>query len=98
MFILHINDLSNVSKNCNFVLFADNTTVLFHDKNTDNLSLIIDNELKPIVDWFINNKLALNLTKICLVPFCVKKPLELKSVYISNVLIPCVTHTKFWIC
>ena len=39
MFLLYIIDLQNVSNIYDFVLFADDTTVLFHDKSVDILKL-----------------------------------------------------------
>ncbi len=95
LFLLYINDLPDVSNNCDFILFADDTTVLFHDKNSNQLAIDINKELKLISEWFIVNRLALNLKKTCAVPFFVKKPLLLQPIYISNTLIPSVNYTKF---
>ena len=93
MFLLYIHDLQNVSNICDFVLFADNTTVLFHDKSVDILNAKIEREMIIIAECFIGNRLALNLKKTCFVPFYVRKQLLLASVYITNLLIPCVTYT-----
>ena len=95
MFILYINDLPDVSDNCDFVLFADDTTVLFHNKNVDQLASNMNNELYAIAEWFINNRLALNLKKTCVLPFYVRKPFIMPSIYVANSLIPCVNNNRF---
>ena len=48
-----------------------------------------------IAEWFIDNRLALNLKKTCIVLFFVRKQLILAPVFIASALIPCVTCTKF---
>ena len=63
MFLLYINDLQNVSNICDFVLFADDTTVQFHDKSVDILNAKIGREVTLIAKWLIDNRLALNLKK-----------------------------------
>ena len=95
MFLLYINNLQNVSNICGFVLFADDTTFLFLDKSVDILNAKIEREITLIAEWFIDNRLALNLKKTCIVPFYLRKQLILAPVYIANVLIPCVTYAIF---
>ena len=95
MFLLCVNDLQNVSNICNFVLVADDTTVLFHDKSVDILNVKIEREMTLIAKWFTDNRLALNLKKTYIMPFYIRKQSILVPVYIANVLIPCVTYTKF---
>ena len=38
LFLLYINDLCNVSKVCNFILFADDTNIVFSDKSETSLT------------------------------------------------------------
>ena len=95
MFLLYINDLASVSNNCDFILFADDTTVLFHNKSVEPLIITMSRELNVIAEWYISNKLALNIKKTCILSFFVRKPLLLPLMYVSNSIIPCVSHTKF---
>ena len=95
MFLLHFNDLQNVLNICDFVLFADETTILYHEKSLDILNAEIERDMTLIAERFIDNRLALNLKKTCIVPFYARKQLVLASVYIANVLTPCVSYTKF---
>ncbi len=95
LFILYINDLHLVSNKCKFVLFADDTTILFNGKNVAHLERTISNELAIISKWFITNRLALNLKKTCIIPLYVRKPLLFYSIYINDTIIPCLSNTRF---
>ena len=46
LFWLYINDLCNVSKALNFILFADDTNIYIYDQNQ--LMEIVNNELKKL--------------------------------------------------
>ena len=63
LFILYINDISNVSKIFNLVLFADDTHILYSDENVNNLNNVVNSELDKLNTWFIINKLSLNVSK-----------------------------------
>ncbi len=63
LFILYINDISNVSKILNLVLFADDTHILYSDENVNNLNNVVNSELDKLNTWFIINKLSLNVSK-----------------------------------
>ena len=63
LFLLFINDLPNCSNVLKFVLFADDTSILF--KNSDPRSCIplLNDELQNVSIWFKANKLSLNIKK-----------------------------------
>ena len=63
LFILYINDICNVSKRLKFILFADDTNILYSDANVHNLISIINHELDKLYTWFSVNKLSLNASK-----------------------------------
>ena len=44
-----------------FYLFADDTNLLYADKNLRALEIKVNAELSKIYDWLIANKLSLNL-------------------------------------
>ena len=46
-----------------FYLFADDTNLLYADKNPKSLETIVNCELFKVVDWLIANKLSLNIKK-----------------------------------
>ena len=59
----YINDICNVSKLLKFILFADDTNILYSDSNIHNLISIINHELDKLYTWFCVNKLSLNASK-----------------------------------
>ena len=54
LFILYINDISNVSEIFKYVLFADDTNNFCSDNNLHNLMLTVNKELKKLCDWLTN--------------------------------------------
>ena len=46
-----------------FYLFADDTNLLYADKNLKSLQTIVNCELSKVVGWLIANKLSLNIKK-----------------------------------
>ena len=95
LFLLYINDLLLITNLSNFVLFADDTTVLFHAKSYEALSKLINSTLVLLHAWFVNNKLLLNLSKTCVVPFSLKTYVNLNNLHVNNVPIRCVPSAKF---
>ena len=46
-----------------FYLFADDTNLLYSDKNLKSLESTVNDELCKLYDWLIANKLSLNIKK-----------------------------------
>ena len=63
LFILYINDIYTSSSKLKFYLFADDTNLLFADKNLKSLEHTVNNELLHVNDWLAVNKLSLNIDK-----------------------------------
>ena len=63
LFLLYVNDISNVSKILHFILFADDTNIFLSDQNVDSLISIANNELCKLTKWFLANRLTVNVTK-----------------------------------
>lgn len=69
LFIIYINDLHNVSKILNIIMYADDTTLnctiedLTPSKNILHIQDAINLELRNITDWLTVNKLSLNTDK-----------------------------------
>ena len=63
LFILYMNDIVRVSTIMKFVLFADDTNLLLHDTNLNNLIVNANIEIQKISDWLKINKLSLNIKK-----------------------------------
>ena len=73
LFLLYINDIVNSSKLFQFTLFADDTSLFYSQKNTTNMSQIVNIELEKISHWLGANKLSLNVKKSQLLVFTLSK-------------------------
>ena len=62
LFLVYINDLPS-NLDCNAVLFADDTNLLFHDKDLNTLIRNTNQQLTTISEWFQVNRLSLNTQK-----------------------------------
>ena len=63
LFLLYINDLCDVSKALDFILFADDTNIFYSHKDQNYLMEIVNTELKKLSSWFQANKLSINIKK-----------------------------------
>ena len=61
LYNLYINDLVNVSNKFKYVLFADDTNILYSD--IKNVQSTVNKEHDKIHRWLCTNKLSINLTK-----------------------------------
>ena len=64
LFLLYVNNLKNALNILDPLMFADNTNLFFTHKDIRYLFHIVNQELENINQWFISNKLALNIKKI----------------------------------
>ena len=64
LFLLYINDINLSSDKLKFYLFADETNILYADKNLEAVEQTVNAELKNVHDWLTANKLTLNTKKI----------------------------------
>ena len=63
LFLLYINDISYSSNQFNFFLFADDTNLLYADKNPRSLEAVVNKELASVSNWLMADKLYLNKKK-----------------------------------
>ena len=63
LFLLYINDLCNVSKVVDFILFADDTNIFFSHKDFNLLPGILNSEMLKLTHWCRANKLSINFKK-----------------------------------
>ena len=63
LFTIYINDMHNAFKKCLVHHFADDTNLLYSDKDPRNLQKVMDKELKVLVEWLRANRLSLNVDK-----------------------------------
>ena len=69
LFLIHINDLPNISDKLQFFLFADDTNIYFESNDLKILEKTINEELKKLSLWLNVNRLALNVAKTNFVIF-----------------------------
>jgi len=63
LFILYVNDMANISKYLIFLLFADDTNILYANASFKELLRVVNTELEKLSDWFKANRLSLNKKK-----------------------------------
>ena len=63
MFLIVVNDLHEVTKYLDPIMFADDTNLFSSRKNIKALFQIVNSELKLVNEWFLANKLSLNAKK-----------------------------------
>ena len=63
LFILYVNDIVNTSSVLDFVLFADDTIILYSHEDLASKIDVVNNELKEVTNWFKANRLSVNAKK-----------------------------------
>ena len=71
--LLYINDTLNSSTLSKFILFADDTNIIYSDKTLTTLLQKVNLELNNVSLWFKTNKLVLNPKKTKFMLFAPKK-------------------------
>ena len=60
LFLIFVNDLHNVTKHLDPIMFADNTNLFYSHKNIKTLFQIVNSELKLVNEWFLAIKPSLS--------------------------------------
>ena len=63
LFLMYINDLQFASDLLDPIMFADDTNLFYSNKDINTAFLKVNDELQKINEWFISNKLSLNMKK-----------------------------------
>ena len=63
LFIIYVNDICNISDLLCTILYTDDTCVMAHGHNLDDLIDTSNNELCSLNAWLLCNKLTLNTKK-----------------------------------
>ena len=63
LFIVYTNDITNTSDVLDFILFADDTTILYSHKDIASQINFINRQLLEVSNWFKANKLSVNVSK-----------------------------------
>ena len=98
LFLIYINDLPNCCLTRKVRIFADDTVIFFECDDPNQLSVIIEDILRHINDWFVANKLTMNIEKY---NSCIFRSLKNKnkpipeSVPFNNYTMNRVPHIKY---
>ena len=96
LFLLYINDLSNVCNNTEPFLFADDSNLSINDSDPYKLQSQLNNELENISLWLKVNQLSLNIKKTYQMVFTRKRKITNDiSPNVDGNLITEVSSTKF---
>ena len=100
LFIIFVKDLSSSTKVLDPVLFADDTNLFYSDNNIRNLFETANQKLSQINNWFLANKLPLNVekTKYMLFRKCIDQegiPLKLLLLQLNRNIIEKENSLKF---
>ena len=63
LFTVYINDMHKAFKKCLVHHFADDTNLLFTDKDPKTIQKTLNTELQELVEWLRANRLSLNVAK-----------------------------------
>ena len=63
LFLLYVNDLKNATNLLDLIMFGDDTSLFLRHKDISLLFETTNLQLERINQWFISNKLSLNVSK-----------------------------------
>ena len=95
LFVIFCNDIYQLPILGKLILFADDTTLIESHKNKKFLQYAVNHDMSLLMDWFIANKLTLNLAKTLAMEFWPVNDNNNSKIKIMDVEIPLVLVTKF---
>ena len=87
LFILYINDITNTSTLLDYLLFADDTTILNSSSDIVSKIPLVNRELTEVSNWFKANKLSVNDTKTNYIIMGTQYMTSMEDEGVSNVYI-----------
>ena len=60
LFLLYVNDMPG-AVNCEMLLYADDTCLVFQAKDLDTISDRLNTKFNKLCDWFVDNKLSIHV-------------------------------------
>ena len=94
LFMIYVNDLHLQLEHCQFILFADDTTIYYSHQNTTYLEWCLNEDINNLSDWFKVNGLTLNISKTVGMFFFPRKKFN-PCVRIDGFLVPFMEDMKF---
>ena len=92
LFLLYINDIHLSSDKLKFYLFADDTNMLYADKNLKAIEQTVNVELNNVYDWLTTKRLTLNTKKS---NFLIFRPRQKKMHFSPQIsILDCETNQR----
>ena len=95
LFIIYINDISNISDLATFILYADDVNIIITGHSEAEIRDQLTDLINKLVSWVDSNGLALNLKKTNYMLFSRKRNLESINFKIKNLNIERKTEARF---
>ena len=98
LFILCINDLPRVSTKLKFLLYVDDTNIIYENTDANAIIKTINMEMPNIMECFKSNELHINVNKTVAMLFHTRQKrvnIDENSIVIDGKIIPFTTNTKF---
>lgn len=76
-YIMHVNSMCNVVQNCRIYMYADDTCLLYADKNLSVIESKIQEDFTQIIKWTHDNGIIMNINKT--------KCMHIRSPYLKNI-------------
>ena len=77
----------NVSNKFKYILFTDDTNILYSNKEIKNVQIIVNKEIYTIHGWLCTDTLSINLTKTIFIVFSKSNKFVFPRIYIDNHLV-----------
>lgn len=78
LFIVYINDLPNILKNCEIIMYADDTLIFNEDDTEENCREKLMQDINNVILWMKMNKLKLNEKKTKLMEINIDSNIQFK--------------------
>lgn len=92
LFLIYINDITNIFINSKTIQFADDMTVYLIGPSPEHLIISANQELDKLHQWCLSNRLTINTDKTHFMLFTCKRQLNLPQLTINENPI-CRTNT-----
>ena len=63
LFLIYVNDLPNICRDCDFTLYADDATLMLTDHDYTTTVDAVNADLSLVREWTVDNRLMLNADK-----------------------------------
>jgi len=94
LFLIYVNDIGNVLPDKTVKIFADDTNIFVFNQDISAVCVTANEYLSCLSQWFVANKLSLNIDKTCLVSFATPKEID-PIIMIEKTKIVNLDHCKY---